>query len=139
MSPTQIPTFKDFEVHSLIGQGAYGSVFLVQKINGLNNGSAFVLKMIDLKRTLEYPERIEMVKNERETLARAKGGPFLQKLLYAFKTSKYLCFVINFGHCGDFFNLLQDRNFSSEHTIFYVAELILGLSFLHEVSPFSSY
>uniref|UniRef100_A0A0N4U4A9 non-specific serine/threonine protein kinase n=1 Tax=Dracunculus medinensis TaxID=318479 RepID=A0A0N4U4A9_DRAME len=54
-------------------------------------------------------------------------------LMYSFQTPLYLCFVMEFANGGEiFFHLQQNRIFSEERSMFYGAEIVLALGYLHE-------
>ena len=61
------------------------------------------------------------------------NSPFIVKLHYSFQTSKKLFFVMEFVKGGElYFHLKKANKFSEEATIFYAAEIILALEYLHK-------
>jgi len=58
--------------------------------------------------------------------------PFLVNLYYSFQTPEQVVFVMDFINGGElFFHLQKDRRFPEERVRFYIAEIVLGLEYLH--------
>lgn len=59
--------------------------------------------------------------------------PFIVKLRYSFQDELTLYLVIDYCPGGELFNALKSRGkFDEDTTRFYAAEVVLGLSYLHD-------
>jgi len=58
--------------------------------------------------------------------------PFLVNLYYSFQTEDKVVFVMDYVNGGElFFHLQKDRKFPEDRVRFYIAEIVLGLEYLH--------
>lgn len=72
------------------------------------------------------------IKAEREVLGKIESN-FIVKLYYAFQTPSKLYFVMEYMAGGELFqHLRKAKRFSEELTVFYAAEIVLGLQCLHD-------
>jgi RAC serine/threonine-protein kinase len=56
----------------------------------------------------------------------------LTRLFYSFQTDDLLCFVLEYVNGGElFFHLSKDKRFSEDRTRFYIAEIGLAMTYLH--------
>lgn len=84
------------------------------------------------KATLKIKDRVRST-NERNILADV-GHPFIVKLHYAFQTPGKLYLILDFLRGGDLFTRLsKEVMFTEEDVKFYLAELALALSHLHNI------
>ncbi len=61
------------------------------------------------------------------------NSSFIVKLQYAFQSPEKLYLVMEFLPGGElFYHLRRERKFSEERTVFYAAEITLGLQCLHK-------
>jgi RAC serine/threonine-protein kinase len=59
--------------------------------------------------------------------------PFLVHLHFSFQTSDKLYFVMDYVNGGElFFHLQKEKTFDPNRVLFYSAEILLGLEYLHE-------
>jgi len=59
--------------------------------------------------------------------------PFLMKLHFTFQTDDKLFYIMDYVNGGEmFYHLERDGHFTEERTIFYIAELLLALEYLHQ-------
>lgn len=120
---------KDFKVISVIGKGAYGKVFLVQKHHSEKLYAMKVLK----KATIIVHGASDHHLSERSILE-AISHPFIVKLHYAFQTSSRLYLILTYASGGELFSFLHtEKMFNDDQARFYIAELLLGLEHLHEL------
>jgi len=120
-----------FELLRVLGQGSFGKVFLVRKIQGKDAGSLYAMKVLK-KATLKVRDRVR-TKLERNILADV-NHPFIVKLQYAFQTEGKLYLILDFLRGGDLFTRLsKEVMFTEEDVKFYLAELALALNHLHSV------
>ena len=109
--------------------GAFGRVILVR--NRLNQRK-YAMKVIS-KKLIKKKNHIQYMKSEREILTKIVH-PFIVSLKFAFQSEQKLFLVMNFLGGGELFYHLKRRGLIREHEArFYVAEMILAISFLHSV------
>ncbi|KJE94749.1 serine/threonine-protein kinase cot-1 [Capsaspora owczarzaki ATCC 30864] len=119
----------DFQVYAQIGQGGYGSVFLAQKKDTAE--ICAVKKM--RKDVLIARDEVHHIRNERNVLA-ATNSPWLIKLLYSFQDRSDIYFVMEYIPGGDMRTLLtQSGILRHEHARFYIMEVLMCVSSLHQL------
>ncbi|SCV67513.1 BQ2448_5124 [Microbotryum intermedium] len=150
-------TVDDFQVLRRIGQGSFGQVFRVRKRDtkrickviilrsfhrmgegvhvtdvGCVGSSPDAMKVISKKNVVSR-EALAQVLAERQVLARTLESPFLVGLKFSFQSATDLFFVIDYKSGGELFQHLQrdGGRFEEGKTRFYVAEIVLGLAYLH--------
>jgi len=111
----------------VIGRGSFGKVFKVQK---KDTNEIFAMKVLD---KAEVAQRNEIIHARSEnSILRKLDCPFLVKMHYAFQDHSKLYFVMDYINGGElFFHLQKEGRFSEDRVKFYVAEIILGLEYLH--------
>lgn len=111
----------------VIGRGSFGKVFKVQK---KDSGEVFAMKVLN---KIEVAERNELMHARSEnSILRKLDCPFLVHMHYAFQTPDKLYFIMDFVNGGElFFHLQKEGKFSEDRVRFYVAEILLGLEYLH--------
>ena len=134
---------EQFRIIAQVGQGGYGSVYLVRKID--TNEVCALKKM--RKGTLAKMDEVKHVLVERDILCSVKT-PWLVRLLYAFqdKDHVFLAMVSWWGvrgrradtqeyvPGGDFRTLLNNSGvLKEEHARFYAAEMFMGVNELHKL------
>lgn len=134
---------EQFRIIAQVGQGGYGSVYLVRKID--TNEVCALKKM--RKGTLAKMDEVKHVLVERDILCSVKT-PWLVRLLYAFqdKDHVFLAMVSGWGvrgpradtqeyvPGGDFRTLLNNSGvLKEEHARFYAAEMFMGVNELHKL------
>jgi len=91
----------------------------------------YAMKQLD-KNDIKDRDEVEHTKTERSVLSHVEH-PFLPVLHYSFQSSKYLYFVMDFINGGEVFHhLSKERRFDENRAKFYAAEILLGLSYLHD-------
>jgi len=76
-------------------------------------------------------DEIQHAKSEKAILQKI-NHPFLVNLYYTFQDDKNLFFVMEFINGGEmFYHLQNDTKFDEQRTKFYVAEIAVGLDYLH--------
>eukprot|EP01094_Clydonella_sp_ATCC50884_P009163 TRINITY_DN1869_c0_g1_i4.p1 TRINITY_DN1869_c0_g1~~TRINITY_DN1869_c0_g1_i4.p1 ORF type:complete len:374 (-),score=113.09 TRINITY_DN1869_c0_g1_i4:753-1874(-) len=117
----------DFEICALVGQGAYGKVYLVRKIS---NGNHYAMKVMN-KEDLAQTNNISYTLTERNILRNVRH-PYIASLHYAFQTHGKVYLVMDFLNGGQLlFHIRREGCFSENAVKFYAAELVLALEFLH--------
>lgn len=117
-----------------LGFGAQGEVYMAEKVDGVDKGSIYALKIFSKAALKENESAIVFVKNERMILEQIVGCPFLTTMMYAFQSAAYLYIALKFEQGGELFSVLQERPFSLEIAKFYLAEIVIALE--HQVTYF---
>lgn len=121
-------TADDFEPIRCLGKGAFGTVILVKH---RATGKLYAQKQF--KKLVMIGKTIEQTKTERQILESVNRHPFVVKLYYAFQDKEKLYLILEYGQGGELFtHLVADRMFSESKAAFYLAEMVLALSHLHE-------
>lgn len=121
----------NFRILNKIGQGGYGSVFVVEKRDGLDKHSVYAMKVINKKQVSKRPKEAEYVRSERFIMSELRH-PFLVALNYAFQTSQQLYYVMDYVPGGEVFTrLAATGGFNYGAARFYVCEILLALEHLH--------
>lgn len=116
-----------YEIVEKIGQGAYGSVYLVRDREA---GRHLALKTISKARAARQPEGA-CVMAERRILGLA-GATWLVRLEEAFQDELFLYLVMEYLPGGDLSALDPEQHGLPEDAVrFYAAELVLALEELH--------
>ncbi|KAG9056277.1 hypothetical protein FS842_011166 [Serendipita sp. 407] len=129
-SAKAIPSsIKDFDIIKPISKGAFGSVFLAKK---KTTGDYFAIKVLK-KADMIAKNQITNVKAERMILMKQAESPFVVKLYFTFQSKDNLYLVMEYLNGGDCAALLKViGSLPEEWTRAYVAEVVLGLEFLHD-------
>ncbi|KNZ58898.1 uncharacterized protein VP01_1837g1 [Puccinia sorghi] len=151
---TELPTMKkisidDFEIIKLIGEGSYGQVYRVRK---KDTRRLYAMKTLDKRQILlqadgdrdsnqmdrgETPKiKLERVLTERKILEQTRGCEFLVGLKFSFQTPHNLNLVMDLKSGGELMSYMQrfGGRFEESWVIFYAAEILSGLKFLHSIN-----
>lgn len=133
VSPTRNVTKKmtseDFEPLKCLGKGSFGTVLLVRH---KSTGRLYAQKRFKKASIIVHKEVIEQTKTERAILE-SVSHPFVVKLFYAFQDNDKLYLILEYAEGGELFHhLAEERMFCEDTASFYVAELVLALSHLHQ-------
>jgi len=121
-------TVSDFQQLKVIGRGGFGRVLLVKK---KDNGQYYAMKILK-KSSIVNRGEVTHTRTEKSVLARI-DHPFLAKLYWSFQTEEHLYFIMDFINGGElFFHLSIEKKFSEDRAKFYAAEIISGISYLHQ-------
>ncbi len=135
MSSQEKVSIDDFQFLKLLGTGAYGRVMLVRKLNGIDTGRLYAMKILQKIVVVQKRKTTEHTRTERQVLEMVANFPFLVTLHYAFQTDAKLYLVLDFVQGGELFTHLYKReNFQVDQVRMYLAEIILAIEQLHEVS-----
>lgn len=122
------PSIKDFEIIKPISKGAFGSVFLAKK---KVTGHYYAIKVLK-KADMIAKNQITNVKAERMILMKQSESPFVAKLFFTFQSKDNLYLVMEYLNGGDCAALIKSLgSLPEEWTKNYVAEVTLGLEYLH--------
>lgn len=123
-------TAEDFEPLRCLGKGTYGTVILVKQ---RTTGRLYAQKQFKKASLVVHKKLIEQTKNERHILESVNRHPFVVKLYYAFQDKEKLYLILEYGQGGELFHHLKaERMFSETRSAFYLAEMVLALSHLHD-------
>ncbi|XP_017140450.1 serine/threonine-protein kinase greatwall isoform X2 [Drosophila miranda] len=125
----KLPTIKDFVIIKPISRGAFGKVFL-----GYKNKDSNKLYAIKVMRKSEMINKnmVSQVITERNALALSRS-PFCVSLFYSLQSLSYVYLVMEYMVGGDLKSLLAMYGYFDEATArFYVAEMAMGLQYLHQ-------
>ncbi|CAD8181575.1 unnamed protein product [Paramecium octaurelia] len=118
---------KDFNFIRQIGQGTYGSVFLVKRIV---TGDLYAMKIINCcnKRFERLLEQLKQERNIFEILT----GDYVVKAYYSFQHESSLCFAQEYMIGGDFSKILINEGAFDENIArHYFSEILIALEYLH--------
>lgn len=120
--------FKSFEILEVLGQGTFGKVFKVKKID---NGNIYAMKVLK-KSVLARNKHLKYAITECNVLKKA-DHPFIIRLHYSFQTPDYLYMILDYCPNGDLsLHLNQKQIFEENEAKFFIAEVILAMDYLHK-------
>ncbi|KAF9226610.1 RIM15, signal transduction response regulator [Gyrodon lividus] len=129
MSRSSATSIKDFDIIKPISKGAFGSVFLAKK---KATGDYYAIKVLK-KADMIAKNQITNVKAERMILMKQAESPFVAKLYFTFQSKENLYLVMEYLNGGDCAALIKSLgSLPEEWTRQYIAEVVLGLEYLHE-------
>ncbi len=119
---------KDFICLAKLGEGSFGIVYLVEKIN---TKEKYAMKVLNKEKIIDQ-NIIRYIVTERNIMSNI-NHPFLVKLKYAFQTSYNLFLITEYCPNGDLSqHLNHEKRFKEPRVKFYICELILALEYLHK-------
>lgn len=132
LDPKDKVSIKNFKIHKLLGTGAYGKVFSVEKLDGIDKGQMYAMKVLEKQKVTQKKKTTEHTRTEREVLERVIDCPFLVTMYYSFQTAEKLYLIMEFVQGGELFShLYKSEHFTEDQTRFYIAEIIVALEQLH--------
>lgn len=112
-----------------MGKGAFGKVLQVRK---LDDNNIYAMKILKKENVIKR-NQIEHTKTERRVLGYVHHS-FIVSLHYAFQTDAKLYLVLDYCAGGElFFHLGKVGRFREGRAIFYTAEIVLALQYLHSL------
>ncbi|KAI1432624.1 kinase-like domain-containing protein [Xylaria sp. CBS 124048] len=120
----------DFEPLRCLGKGTYGTVLLVKQ---RDTGRLYAQKQFKKASVVVHKKLVEQTKTERQILESVNRHPFVVNLYYAFQDREKLYLILEYGQGGELFtHLSTEKMFSESTAAFYMAEMVLALSYLHD-------
>jgi serine/threonine-protein kinase RIM15 len=124
------PSIKDYEIIKPISKGAFGSVYLAKKHA---TGDYYAIKVLR-KSDMIAKNQVTNVKAERMILMMQRDSPYVVRLFYSFQSKDYLYLVMEYLNGGDCAALIKTLGgLSEDWTRSYLAEVTLGLEYLHSL------
>lgn len=129
-APRRKMSAEDFEPLRCLGKGAYGTVLLVKH---RASGRLYAQKQFKKASLIVHKKLVEQTKTERQILESVNRHPFVVKLYYAFQDREKLYLILEYGQGGELFtHLSTEKMFSESVAAFYMAEMLLAISHLHD-------
>ena len=127
-SEEKVYTLADFEMMKVLGKGTFGKVMLSKE---KATGDVYAIKVLK-KDVILAKDEVTHTLTENAVLQNTKH-PFLTGLKCSFQTPELLIFVMEYVNGGElFFHLSRERIFSEERTKFYIAQITMAMTYLHE-------
>eukprot|EP01102_Stenamoeba_stenopodia_P000954 TRINITY_DN10866_c0_g1_i1.p1 TRINITY_DN10866_c0_g1~~TRINITY_DN10866_c0_g1_i1.p1 ORF type:complete len:788 (-),score=154.84 TRINITY_DN10866_c0_g1_i1:93-2456(-) len=125
--PEKKVTLEDFDMGDTLGEGSYGIVSLATM---KSTGQKYAIKVLDKKQLIKE-NKVQAVSRERNVLNQM-NHPFVVKLYYAMQDPANLYFVMEYCQGGELFHYIKKLGaFNNECSIFYTAEIVVALEYLH--------
>ncbi|CAG9862073.1 unnamed protein product [Phyllotreta striolata] len=119
----------DYIFGKVLGEGSYSTVYLAKDVH---TNKEHAIKVVEKAHVIRE-KKTESVMREKEVL-RILGNscPYFVRLYWTFQDTDRLYFVLSYAKNGDVLGQIEKHNrMSIDCTRYYLAELILGLEYLH--------
>jgi serine/threonine protein kinase len=119
----------DFMIGPTLGTGSYGRVRQVKLKQ--KPREVYALKMLKKFEILKR-NQLEHLKNEKDILS-SVDNHFIIKLKGSFQDEHYVYMLLEYICGGELFGRLRkEGRFSNDVALFYITEIIVALSYLHD-------
>ncbi|XP_053674358.1 uncharacterized protein LOC128724661 [Anopheles nili] len=127
-------SLEDFEMLKVLGTGAYGTVYMVRKLTGVDKNKIYAMKVLKKGIVSLKKKTAEHTRTERQVLEAIQDAPFLVTMHYAFQTDSKLYLILDYVIGGELFtHLCQKHSFSESEVQIYIAEIIVAIEYLHKL------
>ena len=127
MRSTEIITINSFNKLKKLGEGAYGSVYLVEK---KDTKMQYALKVLEKDHILRYGKH-KAVMREKDILEMVSGHKNIVTLECTFMDESSLYFVMELAAKGGLIDLIKNvKSIPIETSRFIIAEIVLALEYL---------
>ncbi|XP_018329229.1 protein kinase DC2 [Agrilus planipennis] len=117
----------DFQIIKTVGTGTFGRVLLCRNKHSNIFGAMKILALADVIRL----KQVEHVKNEKNILQEVRH-PFIVNMLWSKKSNTCIYMLFEYVCGGELFSYLRNAGrFSPSTGIFYTAEIVCALEYLH--------
>ncbi|KAL4693629.1 hypothetical protein H8957_002457 [Semnopithecus entellus] len=117
----------DFDTLATVGTGTFGRVHLVKEKTAKH---FFALKVMSIPDVIRLKQE-QHVHNEKSVLKEV-SHPFLIRLFWTWHDERFLYMLMEYVPGGELFSYLRNRGrFSSTTGLFYSAEIICAIEYLH--------
>lgn len=121
---------ENYELLTTVGTGTFGRVIVARH---RQNKTFYALKVMSIAEVLRL-KQTEHVKNEKEILMQI-SHPFIISLHWTYHNDKFLYMLLDYVCGGELFSYLRNAvKFSNDTAIFYAAEIVSALEYLHSQS-----
>jgi len=126
----EVFTLEDLDLVKTVGTGTFARVCLCRHKKSASYYALKILSQHDLIRL----KQVEHVKNEKKILQEI-SHPFLVSLSWSFKDNSFLYLLFPYVCGGELFSYLRSAGrFNPAATLFYAAEIVAALDYLHSLS-----
>jgi protein kinase X len=121
---------EQLEFLTTVGTGTFGRVIVVKH---KKSKDYYALKIMSIAEVLRL-KQTDHVKNEKEILLLVKH-PFIINLYWATHNDKFLYMLLEYVCGGELFSYLRNAvKFSNDTAVFFAAEIVSALEYLHSLS-----
>lgn len=121
-------TLKDFDMQAVLGKGTFGKVMLAKE---KATGELWAIKVLK-KDVILAKDEVTHTMTENQVL-QSTQHPFLTGLKCSFQTPELLIFVMEYVNGGElFFHLSREKIFDEPRTRFYIGQISLAMTYLHD-------
>jgi protein kinase X len=121
---------KEYELLNTVGTGTFGRVMVARHKQTKQHCALKIMSIADVVRL----KQVDHVNNEKSVLEQIKH-PFCVSLFWTHHSEQYLYMLLEYVPGGELFTLLkQFKRFDTKMAVFYAAEIVLALDYLHSLS-----
>lgn len=120
---------QQFDLLNTVGTGTFGRVMVARHQQTKEYFALKIMSIVDVVRL----KQVDHVKNEKCVLEQIKH-PFIVKLYWTHHSEQYLYMLLEYVPGGELFSVLRQFNkFETKMAVFYAAEIVCALEYLHSL------